>query len=83
MALTSCPECGTEVSDQAKQCPKCAYPFREDPSSITVTRGGAKWEGAGFVLMVAGLIIGMAGSGPLGGALFGAGFLIFLVGRFN
>ena len=83
MALTSCPECGTEVSDQAKQWPWCAYPFREDPSSITVTRGGAKWEGSGFVLMVAGLIVGIAGSGPFGGALFITGFILFLIGRFN
>jgi DNA-directed RNA polymerase subunit RPC12/RpoP len=26
MALVTCPECGTEVSDQAKACPKCGAP---------------------------------------------------------
>jgi uncharacterized membrane protein YvbJ len=27
MALIKCPECGTEVSDRADSCPKCAYPI--------------------------------------------------------
>jgi len=27
MALINCPECKSEVSDKAKQCPKCAFPF--------------------------------------------------------
>lgn len=27
MALIRCPECGTEVSNKADKCPKCAYPI--------------------------------------------------------
>lgn len=27
MSLIMCPECGQQVSDKAKQCPKCAYPI--------------------------------------------------------
>lgn len=27
MALINCPECGTEVSDKAGACPKCAFPI--------------------------------------------------------
>jgi DNA-directed RNA polymerase subunit RPC12/RpoP len=27
MALITCPECGSEVSDQAKACPKCGHPI--------------------------------------------------------
>ena len=27
MALINCPECGREVSDEAKQCPICGYPI--------------------------------------------------------
>jgi hypothetical protein len=27
MPLIHCPECGTQVSDQATACPKCAYPI--------------------------------------------------------
>lgn len=28
MALIKCPECSTEISDQAASCPKCGYPMR-------------------------------------------------------
>lgn len=27
MALINCPECNTQVSDKAKECPKCAFPI--------------------------------------------------------
>lgn len=27
MPLIKCPDCKTEVSDQAQNCPKCGYPF--------------------------------------------------------
>jgi hypothetical protein len=30
MSLISCPECGTQVSDKAKNCPKCAYPINPE-----------------------------------------------------
>ena len=29
MALIKCPECGKEVSDRARQCVNCGYPFRK------------------------------------------------------
>jgi len=29
MALIKCPDCGTEVSDRARTCPKCGYPIDE------------------------------------------------------
>ena len=29
MALIKCPECGKDVSDKAKACPKCGYPIDE------------------------------------------------------
>ena len=35
MALIKCPECGTEVSDKALQCPKCSYPISTAPSQQT------------------------------------------------
>jgi len=28
MSLIKCPECGTEISDKADVCPKCAYPIQ-------------------------------------------------------
>jgi hypothetical protein len=29
MALIFCPECGTQVSEKAQSCPKCAYPISQ------------------------------------------------------
>lgn len=36
MALINCPECNTEVSDQAVMCPKCAYPL-SNTSNVTIS----------------------------------------------
>lgn len=54
MALISCPDCGTEVSDVAAACPKCARPIT--PAATTVGSSPAakkkKGVGAGFTLVV-------------------------------
>ncbi len=34
MALIKCCECGNEVSDKAKSCPRCGYPISEDFKQI-------------------------------------------------
>jgi ribosomal protein L7/L12 len=31
MSLIRCPECSTEVSNQAISCPKCGYPMQKQP----------------------------------------------------
>jgi TM2 domain-containing membrane protein YozV len=33
MALISCPECSTKVSDRAASCPSCGYPIAQPASS--------------------------------------------------
>ena len=30
MAIIKCEECGAEISDKAKVCPKCGAPIREE-----------------------------------------------------
>lgn len=35
MALIACSECGREVSDKAKACPQCGYPFVQEPQNCT------------------------------------------------
>ena len=30
MALINCPECGRQISDQAKNCPDCGYPIKSE-----------------------------------------------------
>jgi len=37
MALITCPECGSEVSDKAEKCPKCAYPINQHAENIKRT----------------------------------------------
>ena len=39
MALTTCPECGQQVSDHATQCPHCGHPFeRSSPAVVHVEK---------------------------------------------
>lgn len=38
MSLINCPECGTEVSDQAEKCPKCAYPFHNIEQNLEIPK---------------------------------------------
>ncbi len=33
MALTTCPECGHQVSDMAYACPSCGYPLAPPPGA--------------------------------------------------
>jgi hypothetical protein len=91
MALISCPECEKEISDKASSCPSCGVPISDDnitlnsSSHTAVTRTGAKWEGIGFLLIVGGMIYGMA-TGPenhSGGVAVGIGLVLFLIGRFK
>lgn len=35
MALIKCSECGKEVSDQAKICPNCVNPIKEENNKMT------------------------------------------------
>jgi hypothetical protein len=36
MALISCPECGSEVSDKAPTCPKCGVPIASVPKEVLI-----------------------------------------------
>ena len=87
MALVNCSECSREVSDSAASCPGCGHPLhashvRSNDKPIKVVRTGGKWEGIGFLLIVAGIIMGIAGQAGAGIA-FGVGFVVFLIGRFK
>lgn len=55
MALTKCPECRAQVSDQASACPHCAYPLA----------GGSRQKRA-IVQMAVGMAVALvAGLGVL------------------
>ena len=36
MALTNCPDCGNEVSDQAASCPRCGHPIAASTAPLAV-----------------------------------------------
>lgn len=74
MALITCPECQKDISDQAKKCPNCGYPItpiiaiQEEKTSFPQieikkdvdwsTLNG--WAIAGQIIIVIGLIMGLA-----------------------
>ena len=39
MALINCPECGRQISDQAKNCPDCGYPIKSEVIIIDERKG--------------------------------------------
>lgn len=44
MALIDCPECGTEVSDKAEKCLKCAYPITNSRANNVDSNSSSKNE---------------------------------------
>ncbi len=94
MALINCPECGCEISDKAASCPHCGVPIaaeapaskasgREPDGVSRSTRSGGSWEAIGFLVIVAAILIGIAGNGEAGMVLGFIGFVVFLIGRFK
>lgn len=82
--LVACPDCGGEVSPRAVACPKCGAPVSAKPPRTN--RAGARWEGAGFLLILAGIVGYLSGSPTwlFAGLLLGmVGFAVFIVGRFK
>jgi len=72
--MTSCPECGRAVSDQASSCPGCGLPF----AAVTIQATAAAMESAVTVwvhgVFLAGwVLVGLADEG------FTHGFGAFLV----
>lgn len=82
--LIICPDCGNSVSPRAVACPKCGAPIAA--KDARVHRAGARWEGIGFLLILAGMASWFGGSGAwiMAGTLIGfIGFIVFIIGRFK
>lgn len=89
MALIPCIECNRKISDKAIACPSCGVPITgvqsaalESKPHVKVTRTGARWEGAGFVLILTGMVLTFAMNAVVGGMLILVGFIVFIIGRF-
>jgi len=87
MALIKWSECGKEVSDKATACPNCGAPIgserapqRRGNTAVRVVRAGWRWEAIGALLVIGGLIAGIAGASS-GWFVLIVGFVIFIIGR--
>jgi type II secretory pathway pseudopilin PulG len=55
MALMSCPDCGTQVSDTAVVCPQCGFPLRRD--MLARTSAGRAASGSNTAAIVIGVVV--------------------------
>jgi FtsH-binding integral membrane protein len=54
--MTSCPECGRAVSDQATSCPGCGLPF----AAVTIQATARQWKALlllGFLVFFGGMVL--------------------------
>lgn len=84
MALIKCSECGTEMSDLANTCPKCAFPIK--PNNVQTIEQTSKrlklYYILSLVLIIFGIIFGFNESkviANLGGLLLIVGVILFVV----
>ena len=71
MPLTSCPDCGAQVSDAALVCPQCGFPLRRDALERATARRN-RFGAASSSTNKTGLIVGLVVVGGL--------FLVVVVG---
>lgn len=57
--LTTCPECGAQVSDRAPSCPSCGFPFSRSEPEETVARKRARPVSAAAQSLIAIGALGM------------------------
>jgi len=88
MALVTCPDCQTAVSDKAPSCVKCGRPMAAQAIEATgkVWKGIQVAGGAVVALSFVGCMMSFTGEGPGAGtvpAIVGmiAGLVMWLVGR--
>ena len=63
MALITCPECGTTISDQADRCPKCGFPMQKYDQSGNSAVTPSKLKSKNFMtLLICGLVILIIGA---------------------
>ena len=71
MALISCPECKSKVSDRAASCPKCGYPLQQEQQgkSFADLLVDSRWEARSAGLAAQSLQENFAGDGTFEGIL--------------
>lgn len=86
MAMIKCPECGTEVSDKAEKCPKCACPIsntqvQDKVQTIEQTSKKHKKQIIYAVLVtIIGVIVMISSAGSESGGAITFGILLTIAG---
>ena len=83
MAMTQCPACAAEISDQASRCPACGKALTAADvaeSGPPIRKPGGKLQVVGTVLLATGIISTVLGAwwGP---ALLFPGVVVLFLGR--
>jgi hypothetical protein len=81
MALSTCPQCGNELSTSADACPQCSRPVTTRP--VVTGRRWGKSDAAGLTLIVVGLGLFFTGMPWIGGLALVGGVVVVLIGRFR
>jgi zinc-ribbon domain len=68
MALISCPECNSRVSDRATSCPKCGYPLGQEKSFADLLANG-RWVARSSAMAAESLEATFASDGSVEGIL--------------
>jgi hypothetical protein len=76
-----CPNCNTAVTVPNPSPHPQSPPPQPIPSTVRPQRTSRRWEAIGTLLVIGGLIVGIAGSGYGWFALM-VGFVVFIIGRF-
>lgn len=88
MALISCKECNTDISDKAATCPKCGAPVKmpglKSGPVVTTEQTGKKYKAlqlAGAIMILAGVVSCTALDPRSAGWLIIAGLLLYIGAR--
>jgi hypothetical protein len=76
MPLINCPDCGKEISAQAKACPNCARPLTTQ-NLLKKDLGVDGWLFG--MITVTGFFIGLSGVSIWGWLLFGIGLILIFI----
>lgn len=86
MALVKCEACGKEISSEAPICPGCGDPTQwgKDTSKSERRKKRGNVQGAGCLIIVLALILGLTVVGlPFAIILGGAGLVVLVIGFFS
>lgn len=81
MALIKCPECGTEISDQAISCPRCGRVINNTTIQLTNKRWKVVKLVAWIMIVVGGyMLLSGSSNGGFQNPTTGLGFTLVFIG---